>query len=426
MMRCLLVLLLSALAATAHGAGGDAADGFVPSGEPADTISVSLVTFQPGTEYWQRFGHNAILLRDSASGRAITYNYGLFDFRQKNFFLNFARGFMIYRVAPNWLANDLPIYAVDGRWALEQRLAMTPAQRGWLRDYLAWNVQPAHAEYRYDYFVSNCSTRVRDALDRALGGALRRQIEGRATGYDYRREALRLISPDRPLMLAMDAALGPTADRPIDLWQQSFAPMTLMQAVRGITVTGADGTPQPLVTAETELLPRTTLADPPALPPDLRLPFALAGLLLAALLALLAHWRVQPAARLAFAALASAFALVSGLAGLVLLLLWGLTDHWAGWHNENLLLMSPLGLALLPAWLGSASARWQPSRFAQAIAVLIAVGAVLALGLRLVPALHQANLHWALLLLPGQLVLAHALRGARTAPVVAGLAAARQ
>ena len=410
MLRKLLALMILLAAASSVRADDD---GFLASGIPGDTLSVSLVTFQPGTEYGQRFGHNALLLRESTTGVAVAYNYGLFDFRQKNFFLNFARGWMVYRVAPNYLANDLQIYAEDGRWALEQKLDLSPQQRGWLRDYLAWNVQREHADYRYDYFVSNCSTRVRDALDRALGGALRKQLEGRASGYDYRNEALRLISPDRPLMIAMDVALGPSADRPIDVWQQSFGPLSLMQALRGVRIKGDDGVEHPLVAAEIRLLQGGALPDPPSLPPDLRLPFLLVGLALAGLLFAFSRQRQRRVARLAFAGVASLFTLLCGLGGIALALLWGVTDHWAGWRNENLLVLNPLCLLLLPVWLTSARTRWQPGAWALRLARLIGIGAALALVIRLVPALYQANLHWVLLLLPVHAVLALCLRNER-------------
>src|SRR5690242_13674537 len=52
-------------------------------------LVVSLLTFSPGEIYWERFGHNAILVRDRASGEEWAYNYGLFDFNQERFFLNF-------------------------------------------------------------------------------------------------------------------------------------------------------------------------------------------------------------------------------------------------------------------------------------------------------------------------------------------------
>ncbi len=69
--------------------------------------TVSVLTFSPGEIYWQRFGHNALLVREPG-GEARVYNYGIFDFQQKNFFLNFARGAMLYR-----LEEQLPVAAED-------------------------------------------------------------------------------------------------------------------------------------------------------------------------------------------------------------------------------------------------------------------------------------------------------------------------
>lgn len=64
---------------------------------PPAAPQISLLTFQPGEVYWQRYGHNALRVVE-ARGEAV-YNYGIFDFGQKNFALNFARGRMQYRLA---------------------------------------------------------------------------------------------------------------------------------------------------------------------------------------------------------------------------------------------------------------------------------------------------------------------------------------
>lgn len=65
----------------------------------ASTPQVALVTFGPGQIYWERFGHDAIIVEDPAVGQPVVYNCGVFEFEQKNFFLNFARGHMQYRRA---------------------------------------------------------------------------------------------------------------------------------------------------------------------------------------------------------------------------------------------------------------------------------------------------------------------------------------
>src|SRR5262249_34065989 len=133
-----------------------------PADVPGANLEVALLTFGPGEELWERFGHNAIEVRNRATGAAVLYNYGIFDFAQENFFLNFARGLMTYRVAAGDPAEELPLYVAEGRWIVEQRLNLTAPQRARLAEFLAWNVRPEHAQYRYDYFRANCSTRVRD------------------------------------------------------------------------------------------------------------------------------------------------------------------------------------------------------------------------------------------------------------------------
>jgi len=376
--------------------------------DSGDNLQISVLTFGPGEIYWERFGHNAILVRDRATGSAIAYNYGVFDFRQKNFFLNFARGQMLYRIAADPLERDLELYRYEGRWVQEQKLNLEPAQRAALRDFLQWNLQPENRNYGYDYFISNCSTKVRDALDRVLGGSLSAQLKQQTTPYSYRFDAVRLIAPDFIAGIGMDVALGPTADLPQSGLQRSFVPMVLMQQLRQARITDAQGHDQPLVSEDNRLVEAQIPDDPPQ-PPDWRLPFLLAGLGLATLLLLLAALRRHRAARLGFAVLAAAWSLLCGVCGLILLAMWFLTQHWAGWHNENLLLLDPLCLLLLPAAALSARAAWQPGPRTLRLAWIITVVAAGSLLLRLVPGCYQANLPWILLLLPPHLALLYGL-----------------
>ncbi|MBI3171285.1 MAG: DUF4105 domain-containing protein [Hydrocarboniphaga effusa] len=357
----------------------------IPAGaQPAPDIS--LLTFAPGEIYWQRFGHNAILVRDHALGEARVYNYGIFDFQQKNFFLNFARGRMLYRLDAAPLDWTLRFYAAEGRWAVEQQLALSEAQRRKLADFLDWNARPENAEYRYDYFIANCSTKARDALDLGLDGGLRAALERRPGTTTWRGEVLRLMAPVRMLMLGMDLGLGPRVDTPLNQWQEGFIPMRLMDAIRDFQVDDGSGARRPLVIAERQLLPARlpAAAEQPA---ALWLPCLLAGLGIAAVLAVTARVRVLGAAFAGF------YTLICGLAGAVLLLGWLATEHWGMAANRNLLLLNPLWL-LLPIVRGG-----------QARAVLLALlgmAAVIALPLALLGI--QPNLHWVALLLPAHLV----------------------
>ena len=360
-------------------------------------LKVALVTFGPGPLYWERFGHNAIIIDDPAAGTRMAYNYGVFDFQEQRFLLNFALGHMHYILGAEPLDVDLATYVTEGRSVTVQMLNLTPAQARQLAAFLAWNAQPQNAVYRYDYLVNNCSTKVRDALNRALGGALERQLVRRSAPHTYRFDAVRLISPDFWFALGMDMGFGPKGDIPLSLWQESFVPMVLSRALDAVAVRDANGQILPLVSDEQVVEPGR-LPPAPAAPRDLRLPFLAVGLGLAALLLWLAHGKSH-LSRASFALLAVAWWLICGLTGFVLAGLWGLTDHWAAWDNENLLLLNPACLALPTVW-------WRAPRIAYRLATLIAAAALISLIIRTLPGLYQENLAFVALTVPVHLVLA--------------------
>ena len=358
---------------------------------------IALVTFGPGRIYWERFGHDAIIVHEPAAGESIVYNYGVFDFEQKNFLLNFARGRMQYQLIAEPLDADLSMYASEGRSVTVQVLNLNPAQARWLATFLAWNAQPENARYRYDYFLNNCSTKVRDALNQALGGALARQLRRRLADRTYRFDVVWLISPDFWLAIGMDMALGPKGDRPLNLWQESFVPMALSGALRGVVVRDAHGDVRPLVGDEQVVLPGR-LSAAPADPPELGLPFLISGLGLAVLLLWLAR-RESKLRAASFALLAGAWWLICGLSGFVLIGLWLLTGHWAAWWNENLLLLDPLCLILPLLW-------WSAPRIARYLLTFIAIAALISPVIRMMPGLYQGNLPFIALATPIHLSLA--------------------
>lgn len=408
LLRAFILLLLATCAAPAL-----AQQATWTPGQPGESLEIALVTVGPGQIYWERFGHNAILVRDNASGEETLYNYGIFDFTEKNFFLNFMRGRMRYRIDAAPPQADLAKYLPERRWIDMQALNLAPPQRVALRDFLAWNAKPENAFYAYDYFRSNCSTKVRDALDTALGGALRSATVSRSRGFTYRMHALRLTAPDFWLATGIHAGLGPFADRGVSLWEEMFIPMELEKHLREVRVRDDAGNELPLVAAERRIAP-AGFPDPADEPPRLLAGYAIAGVVIALLLVLLARAR-SVAARFAFASGAAALWLVAGFGGLALLGLWTLTTHESAWANENLLLFDPLALLLLPAAFAAARKSWRPGRFTIGVAWCVALLAGLALFLKALPAFRQANFDWIALWLPVHLALAWSLARRRAA-----------
>lgn len=161
---------------------------------PGGDLEVSLVTYGVGAIYWEHFGHDAIRIRDRVSGESGDFNYGVFDFEDSAFLWNFARGHMRYMIDAGSSDINQQDYIDAGRSVVEQQLALSAAQASSLRDFLIWNLRPENLSYDYDYLTRNCSTRIRDALNSALGGALQRALTARPAPMTYRQQIDRLTT----------------------------------------------------------------------------------------------------------------------------------------------------------------------------------------------------------------------------------------
>jgi hypothetical protein len=404
-------LVLSAATASAQTSSTGAPNPTAAAQEPGSELEVTLMTFGLGQEVFERFGHNALWIHDAANGTDVAYNWGLFSFRQPHFLQRFLTGDTKYWMGGEPAQLMIAQYQSLGRPITLQRLSMTPAQKLALRDFLHWNEREENRYYRYDYFRDNCSTRLRDALDHALGGALRQATDTIVTPFTYRRESVRLTDGDRPIQTGIDIALGRPADAPLTMWESFFIPMRLRDAVRDLTLPiGPNGAMVPLVAEERHIapLPGTTLVPELATAPRLvwRLLFVGVGFALTmAVVRIMAMSR--RGAAWGFSLVASLYSLLCGVIGVILLLAWTMTRHvfWA-W-NENVLQLSPLSLALvvlIPLALLRGRAPGAARMVATTVLLLSAIGALLAF----VPG-GQENRAIVALFLPVHLVMAWAI-----------------
>ncbi len=376
------------------------AQGTVQQPEPGAELRVYLMTMGPGAQVWERFGHNAIWIHDPASPPDTAYNYGLFDFGQENFLLRFIQGQMWYWMAGFPAEAYLRTYVRDNRSVWLQELNLPPAAKLELREYLRWNEQPEHRFYHYDYYLDNCSTRVRDALDRVLHGAIRAQTAGVETGTTYRFHTQRLTANDPPIFTGLDLALGPGVDRPISAWEEMFLPMALREHARRVTLRSRHGASVPLVAGERTLF-ESTAPDPPAAPPAWLPWYLLLGVSIGALaVGLGAAARKSGPGRVGLGVLAVLWGAIGGMGGLVLAVLWGLTDHAMAYRNENLFQLNPLLLGLAPLVPLALAGRRRPMRWARMLAAALAALSVTGLVLQVLPGLDQVNGRIIALLLP--------------------------
>jgi len=387
------------------------------------TVRIYLLTMGPGDEVWEKFGHNAIWVHDPARGADPAYNYGMFDFRQENFVLNFARGRMLYWMEGFDAFVTLDHYRAMNRSVWAQELNLTPAQARAVRDYLEWNQRPENRFYRYDYYRDNCSTRVRDVLDRVLGGALKAATVNAPSGVTYRWHTRRLVADGAasvPMYTAINAGLGPAADRPSSKWDEMFLPMRLRDEVRALRIRDAAGNLVPLVVREQTVF---TANRPPERsgPPSWLLGYLLAGLAFGGAIVLLAGAaRRSGVARAGVSVLAVVWLLFAGLGGVILLGLWGVTDHAIAYRNLNLFQLSPLALPLVVLVPALALGKRWARRGAVRLALVMAALSVLGLLLKVLPWFHQVNGEIVALALPINLAVAWAAWRLAGKPAVLG------
>ncbi len=369
---------------------------------PGSQVRVALVTIGPGSNIWDRFGHNAIWIQDPERRINQLYNYGSYDFNAENFVLRFIQGRMLYMLTSGGPDVAFRYYRERvNRSVWVQELNLTPAQRIELRDFLLWNDRPENQEYRYDYYYDNCSTRVRDALDRVLGGVIRRQTEDTSAGTTLRFHTRRLTTNNVWYYTGLMIALGPMVDKPITVREEMFLPMSLRDHLRAISVTGPDGSQEPLIASERTVFESTR---PPSdeVPPSWTLAYLAVGVVLSGLLFWLAAAGAKSKwGRVGFVSVSTVWMLVVGALGAVLFGLVVATDHASAYWNENLFLFNPLSLALaLTVPLASLGVR----RVNRPVALLaVAVAGLSALGFiaQVLPGLDQVNGElYALVLLP--------------------------
>lgn len=386
--------------------------------EPGANLTVHLLTMGHGDVVWEKFGHNGIWIHDAAANSNVVYHWGLFDFADADFMPNFLKGNMRYSMGAFDMAATVDSYRQTNRTVWAQRLNFAPAQRLALSEFLAWNNLPENRKYSYDYYRDNCSTRVRDALDRALGGIIRSASLNRPSGRTYRFHTQRLTQDDALVYGGTLAALGHPVDDPISSWEEMFLPVKLMQHLRTIRVPGAEGRSVPLVADERVLFQASRV------PEAVSVTRGIGGFLMVAgalLIIGFAAWTVSRrigSGTMPVLALATVWSLLAGVFGIVLAGLWLATNHVYSYRNENVLQTTPLSLALAVILVRlmwrlrrgrPAAASTSQLRSASLLAIAIAALAVLGFLLQALPMFSQVNGGMIALAMPLHIAVAVAL-----------------
>jgi hypothetical protein len=138
---------------------------------PNDT-TFYLITCAPGTETYSVYGHSALRVVMPGTQSDIVYNWGVFDFNTPNFIWKFAKGRLNYMLGVYPYNRFLQDYMLENRAVISQMINLEPVEKLRLMLLLQENMKPENRNYRYDFFYDDCSTRIRDLIEKILGDKL--------------------------------------------------------------------------------------------------------------------------------------------------------------------------------------------------------------------------------------------------------------
>jgi len=310
------------------------------------SAEISIVTLGPFQgELYSAFGHSAIRVYDPGNSIDAFFNYGIFSFNQPNFYLNFARGHLNYKLDVDPYAPWRDYYISNNRFVHEQILNLNAGQTQKVFEYLYWNVQPENQYYLYDYFYNNCATKLRDVLKITLKDDVVFDSTFIKTDYTIRQLTDLYLKHQPWGDLGIDICLGLPMDKHASPYEYMFLPDYIEQSFDHATVR-RDSVILPLVKAKVSVF-ESAPENPPS---SLFHPWLVFGLFLA--FTIWITWRDIKSHRKSKWFDAVIFGIV-GAVGLLLFLLWTATDHRAAARNLNVLWAMPLHLIFVPLYMFS-------------------------------------------------------------------------
>ena len=290
---------------------------------------ISIVTADAGNELFEAFGHSAIRIKDPVLQLDLVYNYGIFDFNAPNFYTNFTKGRLLYKLGRYQFKYFLESYKQDKRWVKQQVLNLTQQQRQAFFMYLERNASPQNATYLYDPFFNNCASKLKDITTTILGDKVEFNDKEIEKELSFRTLMNREIHWNTWGGFGINLALGSKLDKTANLQQYMYLPDYVYTIFKNSTVYFKNQK-KPLVKKEELLL------DFPNRKQSLPLISPLLVFSIIALLGIFITYRDNKNQKRT-KWIDTILLITTGLVGFLIVFLWFFTDHSTTPNNFNVL-----------------------------------------------------------------------------------------
>lgn len=321
--------------------------------ELSPQAKVSVLTIAPGhEELFAAFGHSAIRIQDPVNGIDKVYNFGTYYYKQPYFYLNFARGYLLYGLSVTTYERFQRYYVYFNRQVLAQHINLSSSQTQDVFDFLENNAKPENNMYYYDYFYDNCATRIRDVFVQALGDDFR--IPEKYTsnpGKTIRELTDHYIAEEFPWgKLGIDLCLGFPMDKILADYEYMYIPDYIYEGF-AVSEIRTDSIWVSSISSEKIILASRPMDYPmPWFTPAIAFSILLLFGIILFVLQLKKGWLFRWFDFILF--------FFIGTVGLLLFLLWVATDHSAAANNFNLLWAVPTHLIVAFALIRKKTKPW--------------------------------------------------------------------
>ena len=312
------------------------------------SAEVSVLTVGSGESLNDAFGHNAFRIKDRTLGIDIVYGYGEYDFGAPNFYLKFARGKLNYLISRDSFRDFYNHYLYYNRTIEEQVLNLSPEQKQKLFDYLENNYKPENRRYLYDFFYDNCATRIRDVSEIATNNSIQFDTPKNFESKTFRELIHEHVKLNSWGSFGIDIALGSVVDKEATPREFMFLPKYIHEFFENAKINNSDD----LVESSSVVLQKK--------PSDSGSNFLLSPLMIIGIISIITlyitykDFKTKKRSRWLDIVLFS----ITGIIGIILLLLWFATDHTATAQNYNLLWAFPLNLFVIGAIVKNKQKNW--------------------------------------------------------------------
>jgi hypothetical protein len=204
-----------------------------------DTIAY-LITCGPGIDTYSNYGHSALRIAIPGKHTDIIYNWGVFEYNTKNFAWKFAKGRLDYMLDTEITKSFLQSYFFEQRYVYSQRLNIDSKEVRKLTELINENLRPENIKYRYDFFYDDCSTRIRDLLEKSIGDKLKYPPAEIGKVETFREMVARYQNPFPWLKFGVDLIMGSTSDKKAHFRDQMFLPIDMRNGLSKTLVRRSD------------------------------------------------------------------------------------------------------------------------------------------------------------------------------------------